>query len=155
MALTQDAFHPQVPSKEFKAMKGKGTLSILLFVGIAIGTVGTEVLRAQQATTPPAYIIAEVEKDSSKVEDPAASRRYAEEAPKSLAAFGAQYVIRGGNVQTLEGDAPKGYIVVIGFDSVEKARAWYYSPAYEAIKPIRQNSSKSRLLLIEGVVPKK
>jgi uncharacterized protein (DUF1330 family) len=136
-------------------MKGKGTLSILLFVGIAIGAVGTEVLRAQQATTPPAYIIAEVEKDPSKVEDPAASRRYAEEAPKSLAAFGAHYVIRGGNIQTLEGDAPKGYIVVIGFDSVEKARAWYYSPAYEAIKPIRQNSTKSRLLLIEGFVPKK
>ena len=50
-----------------------------------------------------------------------------------------------------EGAAPKGYIVVIGFDSVEKARAWSYSPAYETIKPIRQNSMKSRILLIEGV----
>jgi uncharacterized protein (DUF1330 family) len=135
-------------------MKAKATLSIVLLVGIAIGIAGTAVIHAQQATTPPAYIIAEVEKDPSRKEDPAASRRYAEEAPKSLAAFGAKYLVRGGKVQTLEGEAPGGYIVVIGFDSVEKARGWYFSPAYEAIKPIRQNSTKSRLLLVEGAVPK-
>jgi uncharacterized protein (DUF1330 family) len=135
-------------------MKTKVALLIALFLGIAIGNAGTQVIRAQQATTPPAYIIAEVEKDSSRVEDPAAARKYAEETPKSLAAFGAQYLVRRGNIQTLEGDAPKGYIVVIGFDSAERARAWYYSPAYEAVKPIRQNSTKSRLLLVEGFVPK-
>lgn len=135
-------------------MNAKGTLLVGLFLGIAIGTAGTEVIRAQQTSTPPAYIIAEVEKDSSKVDDPAAARKYAEETPKTLAAFGARYVVRGGKVQTLEGDVPKGYIVVIGFDSVEKARGWYDSPAYEALKPIRQNSTKSRLLLVEGFVPK-
>ena len=135
-------------------MKTRVALLIALFLGVAIGTAGTQVIRAQQATTPPAYIIAEVEKDSRRVEDPAAARKYAEETPKSLAAFGAQYLVRRGNIQTLEGDAPKGYIVVIGFDSAEKARAWYYSPAYEAVKPIRQNSTKSRLLRVEGFVPK-
>jgi uncharacterized protein (DUF1330 family) len=135
-------------------MKTRVALLIALFLGIAIGNAGTQVIRAQQVTAPPAYIIAEVEKDSSRVENPAAARKYAEETPKSLAAFGAQYLVRRGNIQTLEGDAPKGYIVVIGFDSAEKARAWYYSPAYEAVKPIRQNSTKSRLLLVEGFVPK-
>jgi uncharacterized protein (DUF1330 family) len=141
-------------TKELKVMKAKVTLSIALFIGITIGTAGTEVIHAQQATTPPAYIIAEVAKDPGKVEDPAAFRKYVEEVPKSLAAFGARFVVRGGTVQTLEGDAPKGAILVIGFDSVEKARGWYYSPAYEALKPLRQNSRKSRLLLVEGVVPK-
>jgi uncharacterized protein (DUF1330 family) len=135
-------------------MKAKVTLSIALFIGIAIGTAGTEVIRAQQATTPPAYIIAEVEKDPSKVDDPAAFQKYVEEIPKTLAAFGARYVVLSAKVQTLEGDAPKGAIVVIGFDSVEKARGWYYSPAYEALKPLRQNTRKSRFLLVEGVVPK-
>jgi uncharacterized protein (DUF1330 family) len=48
--------------------------------------------------------------------------------------------VRGGKVQTVEGEAPKGYIVVIAFDSVEKARGSYCSPAYEAIKLIRRNS---------------
>jgi uncharacterized protein (DUF1330 family) len=54
-------------------------------------------------------------------------------------------------VQTVEGEAPKGYIVLIAFDSLEKARGWYYSPAYEVIKPLRQNSNKSRILIIEGI----
>jgi uncharacterized protein (DUF1330 family) len=68
-------------------------------------------------------------------------RRYAEEAPKSLIPFNGRYVVRGEKVQALESDAPKGYIAVLGFDSVERAREWYYSRAYEAIKPIRQNTT--------------
>ena len=47
--------------------------------------------------------------------------------------------------------APKGFIVVIGFDSVEKARAWYDSPDYAAIRPFRQSSTKSRIFIAEGV----
>jgi uncharacterized protein (DUF1330 family) len=39
---------------------------------------------------------------------------------------------------------------LIAFDSLEKARGWYFSPAYDAVKPIRQNSTKSRILIVEG-----
>lgn len=133
-------------------MKTNHKLTLTLLAGVSIGLAAAQAIHAQQAKVPPAYVIAEVEKDAYKTEDPAASRRYAEEAPKSLAAFQAQYLVRGGGkIQTLEGEAPKGYIVVIGFESVEKARAWYDSPAYEAIKPIRQNSTKSRIFIVEGV----
>jgi uncharacterized protein (DUF1330 family) len=127
-------------------------VAVALFIGISTGYVGAQTVRTQGAKPPPAYIIAEVEADPAKQANPVDATRYAEEAPKSLAAFQARYLVRGGNVQTLEGDAPKGYIVVIAFDSVEQARDWYNSPAYEAIKPIRQNTTKSRLLLAEGVI---
>ncbi|HEY2781292.1 MAG TPA: DUF1330 domain-containing protein [Steroidobacteraceae bacterium] len=126
-------------------------LALAALTGIAVGIAAAQAIRAQQVKVPPAYIIAEVEKDPAKIADPAASRKYAQEAPKTLIPFNGQYVVRGGSVQTLEGDAPKGVVVVIGFDSLEKARGWYYSPAYEALKPIRQGSTKSRLLLVEGV----
>ena len=121
--------------------------------GILIGAAIMRATHAQQVKESPAYVIAEVEKDPTKTEDPAAARRYADGAPKSLIPFGGQYVVRGGAVQTVEGEAPKGYIVIIAFDSMEKARGWYYSPAYEAIKPIRQSSMKSRILIVEGVRP--
>jgi uncharacterized protein (DUF1330 family) len=134
--------------------ESKAKLTIVLLGGIAIGMAGAAVIHAQQATAPPAYIIAEVEKDLSKKQDSAASRKYAEEAPKTLAAFDGKYIVRGAKAQTLEGEVSTGNIVVIAFDSLEKARAWYNSPAYEALKPIRQNSTKSRLLLVEGVIPK-
>lgn len=70
-----------------------------------------------------------------------------------MASFNGRYVVCGGKVQGLEGEPPKGYVVVIGFDSVEKARAWSDSPAYTAIGPFRQRSTKSRLFLVEGVAP--
>jgi uncharacterized protein (DUF1330 family) len=127
-------------------------VAVSLVIGISTGYVAAQTVRTQGAKPPPAYIIAEVEADPAKQANLVDAKRYAEEAPKSLAAFQARYLVRGGNVQALEGDAPKGYIVVIAFDSVEQARGWYNSPAYEAIKPIRQNTTKSRLLLAEGVV---
>jgi len=43
--------------------------------------------------------------------------------------------------------------MIIAFDSAEKAREWYDSPAYEAIKPIRQSAAKSRIFIVEGVAP--
>ena len=128
-----------------------GVAALAAMAGVSIGLAAAQAIRAQRDTAPPAYVIAEVEKDPTKTEDPAAARKYAEEAPKSLALFGGQYLVRGGKVQAVEGEAPKGYIVVIAFDSVEKARGWYSSPQYEAIKPIRQNSMKSRILIAEGV----
>ena len=134
-------------------MKTNHKLTLAVLAGVSIGIAAAQAIHAQQAKAPPAYVIAEVENDPAKIEDPAASRRYAVEAPKSLAAYRGQYLVRagGGKIQTLEGEAPKSYIVVIGFESVEKARGWYYSPAYEAIKHIRQNSTKSRILIVEGV----
>jgi uncharacterized protein (DUF1330 family) len=62
------------------------------------------------------------------------------------------YVVRGGKTQALEGQPPKS-IVVLAFDSTEKALAWYNSPAYEAIKPIRQGASVSRMFMAEGLPP--
>jgi uncharacterized protein (DUF1330 family) len=132
-------------------LKANHKLALAALAGVSIGVAATQAIHAQQGKTPPAYVIAEVEKDPTKTADPVAARKYADEAPRSLIPFNGQYVVRGGKVQTVEGDAPKGYIVVIGFDSMEKARGWYFSPAYEAIKPIRQGSTKSRILIVEGV----
>jgi uncharacterized protein (DUF1330 family) len=134
-------------------MKTNQKLVLTTLAGISIGLIGGYAIPAQQVKAPPAYIIAEIEKDPNKPDDPAAMKKYVEEIPKTLAAFGAQTLAASpsNKVQTLEGEATKGTMVVIAFDSVEKARGWYYSPAYEAIKPLRENIRKSRLLLVEGV----
>jgi uncharacterized protein (DUF1330 family) len=41
--------------------------------------------------------------------------------------------------------------VVIQFDSSEQAHAWYNSPAYAAIRPVRQAATKGRMFIVEGV----
>ena len=128
-------------------MNTKGNLALAVLTGISIGAVIVMAVHAQEAKTPPAYLIAETE-----VTDRPAFQKYAEKVPETLAPFRGSfhYVVRGGKTQTLEGQPPKG-IVVIAFDSTEKDLAWYNSPAYEAIKPLRQGASVGRLYLAEGL----
>ena len=128
-------------------MKANFKLALAVLAGVSIGIAGAKLIRAQQVKTPPGYIIAEVE-----VTDPATMQKYVDKISETLAPFNHHYVVRGGKTQALEGEPPKR-IVVIAFDSVEKAREWYDSPAYEAIKPLRQNSTKDRIFIAEGIVP--
>ena len=106
-------------------------------------------VHAQEAKTAPAYLMAETE-----VTDRAAFQKYADKVPETLAPFKGSfhYVVRGGKTQALEGQPPKS-IVVLAFGSTEKALAWYNSPAYEAIKPLRQGASVSRMFMAEGLPP--
>jgi uncharacterized protein (DUF1330 family) len=50
----------------------------------------------------------------------------------------------------LKGEAPPRF-VIIAFDSMDKARAWYNSPAYQQLAPIRHKASKTTLFIAEGV----
>jgi uncharacterized protein (DUF1330 family) len=128
-------------------MKTNHKLALAVLAGVSIGVAGAQVIHAQQVKVPPGYFIAEVE-----VTDRTTMQKYGERVPETLAPFNHHYVIRGGKTQALEGEPPKG-IVMIAFDSVEKAREWYDSPAYQAIKPIRQSAAKSRIFIAEGVAP--
>ncbi|MEW1780671.1 DUF1330 domain-containing protein [Arthrobacter sp. NPDC080086] len=84
---------------------------------------------------PRAYYIAEFEPTV-----PGAIKPYSERVESTLKPFGGRFIVRGGTLQALEGPAPKGVVVIIEFDSLERAQAWYRSPAYEALKPIRQSA---------------
>ena len=126
-------------------MKTNRKLVLAVLIGMAIGVGGAVAIHAQQVKAAPAYMIGEVD-----VTDPATFQKYSEKVPGTLAPFNGHFLVRAGKTQTLEGDAPKR-MVVIAFDSMAQAQAWYDSPAYEAIKPIRQSAAKSRLFIMEGV----
>jgi uncharacterized protein (DUF1330 family) len=128
-------------------MKANHKLALAVLVGVTIGVGGATAIHARQVKEAPGYVIAEIE-----VTDLATLQKYGEKVPETLAPFNHHYLVRGGKTQALEGESPKD-IVVIAFDSAEKAREWYDSPAYEAIKPIRQSSTKSRIFIAEGIAP--
>lgn len=71
-------------------MRTNHKLALAGLAGISIGVITAQAIQAQQMKTRPAYVIAEVEKDPTKVEDPAAARKYAQAAPKSLIPFDGQ-----------------------------------------------------------------
>jgi uncharacterized protein (DUF1330 family) len=128
-------------------MKTKHRLAVAVLAGAAIGAACAQAIHAQQARKPLGYLIAEVD-----VQDPATFQKYSKQVPGTIEPFGGRYLVRGGKIQALEGEAPTRSVVIV-FDSVEKARAWYDSPAYQAIKPIRQSSAKGRNFIVEGVAP--
>jgi uncharacterized protein (DUF1330 family) len=129
-------------------MKTNPKLILVLLVGVLAGMISGLSIRGQQVKTPPGYLVAEAE-----VTDPAALQKYADRLADTLAPFNHHYVVRSSKILALEGDAPKSRVVIIAFDSVEKAREWYDSPAYAAIRPIRQNATKSRIFIVEGLSP--
>ena len=116
-------------------MKTNSKIMLGVALGAIVGIAGTASIHARQMKMAPGYVIAEVD-----VTDPATFQKYAEKAPGTIAQYGGHYVIRGGKFDSIEGDAPKRF-VVIQFDSVDKAKAWEDSPEYNAIKPIRHSAA--------------
>jgi uncharacterized protein (DUF1330 family) len=68
----------------------------------------------------------------------------------TLAPFGGRFLIHGGPVERIEG-AWSGDLIVIEFPDKDCARAWYASPAYRRILPLRTENSKGDVIFIEGV----
>ena len=129
-------------------MKTNYKLALAILAGISTGAAGANAIRAHQEKSPPAYIISEVD----AILDIPTVQKYGERVHETLTPFNHHFIVRGGKTQAVEGEPPKG-IAVIAFDSAEKARGWEDSPAYAAIKPIRQSSAKSRIFIAEGVAP--
>ena len=130
-------------------MKTNQKLVVAVLVGILIGVAGAKTIHAQQEKAPPGYVISEAD----AIVDIPTVQKYGQGVAETLASFNLHFIVRGGRPQSLDGgEAPKG-VVVIAFDSVEKAREWYDSPAYQAIKPLRLSSTKGRMFIVEGVTP--
>ena len=127
-------------------MKARNIALLAAVASIAIGTFGTGAILAQTQSQPkrPAFYISEFE-----LSDPEGIKPYSQQVEATFAPFTGRYVVRGGQTASLEGDQPKR-IVMIAFDSMAQAQAWYDSPAYRAIRPIRLQSAKSRVYIVEG-----
>ena len=91
------------------------------------------------------YIIADIQ-----VTDPVSYDRYRPLAAASIARFGGRFVVRGGDVDLLEGAPVPERIVVIEFPDADTARRWYRSEEYQTALKIRQAASRGRVVLVEG-----
>jgi uncharacterized protein (DUF1330 family) len=93
-----------------------------------------------------AYLIADVE-----VLDSAAYETYRQQVPATIAAFGGRYLVRGGALTVLEGTWSPKRCVILEFPSLAQLKAWYDSPAYVPLRAIRERSTKSNLVMVEGL----
>lgn len=93
-----------------------------------------------------AYVIIQVE-----VLDAQQYARYREASTPALAAAGGEFLVRGGDVEALEGTTPPGRTVVLRFDSMDAARAWYHSELYQAARQLREGAAHMTAYIVDGV----
>ena len=94
----------------------------------------------------PAYVVVEVE-----VNDPVRYENYKAMVPPSLEAYGGRFLVRGGKVETLEGDWSPQRFVMVEFPSVVRARAWWASEEYAEAKALRQATASTQMIVVAGV----
>ena len=85
------------------------------------------------------------------VTDPETFAEYGKRVPATVAQFGGTYVVRGGVPEKVEGSYDPVRIVILQFESVEKAREWYDSDVYAPLKEMRMKASNGDLYFVEGV----
>lgn len=93
-----------------------------------------------------AYVINDME-----VTDPQLFEEYRKLSPATVAQYGGRFLARGGRTETLEGDWSPRRLVILEFATVGQAKAWIDSPEYAPARALRQRSSKSKVIVIEGV----
>lgn len=94
-----------------------------------------------------AYVIA-----TGTVKDEAKFGEYRQHVPATVEPFGGKFVVRGGQVEVVEGTWSTPRLVMIEFPSRDHARRWYHSAAYQAIIQMRFDAAETDfLLIVDGV----
>lgn len=93
-----------------------------------------------------AYVVFQAE-----VLDPDAYEAYKAKAEATVLAAGGRYIVRGGDVVTLEGDAPVGRTVVLEFPTMQVALDWYRSDEYAVARRLREDAARARVYIVDGV----
>ena len=85
------------------------------------------------------------------VTNPEGYEEYRRMAGVTIGQYGGKFLVRGGAAEALEGTTVPKRVVLLQFDTVEQARAWYNSPEYtEAIKVRQANSMTEMFIMAEG-----
>ena len=93
-----------------------------------------------------AYLIVELD-----ITDPAKFQRYRGLVPSLIEKYGGRYIVRGGDTEVLEGNWAPKRIVVLEFETAQKAKELMESEEYRPVKQLRLESANTNMVLVEGV----
>jgi uncharacterized protein (DUF1330 family) len=93
-----------------------------------------------------AYVIVEID-----VTDPVGYEEYKKGAAATVHAHGGKYIVRGGKAEVLEGDWNPKRIVILQFESIERAKEWLNCEEYREPRKMRHRTAKTNMIVVEGV----
>jgi uncharacterized protein (DUF1330 family) len=118
--------------------------ALSMLAGFGIGALAIHGLHAQ--AKPLIYMIG-----NNEVTDPEGyAKEYLPPAQASIKAHGGRYLAAGKGT-AIDGEPPKGRVVILVWDSMEQLLAWRHSPEYEAARKIGEKYAKYHVVAVEGV----
>ena len=123
------------------------TVGLSILAGTTLGAVAIQTLHAQ--AKPLAYVVAEI---TIKDQD-GYTKEYLPLITKSIQESGGKFLARGGQTISFVGDPPAKRVVVLQFDSLDKAKAWGDSKDYKDAQAIGAKMATIRNYAVEGVSP--
>ena len=93
-----------------------------------------------------AYVIVEID-----VIDPVGYEEYKKLAGATVEKYAGKYIVRGGRREALEGDWKPKPIVVLEFESTQRARDWLNSEEYRKPRKMRHRTARTNMILVEGL----
>lgn len=121
------------------------TLGLTVVAGISIGAAGVQVLHAQ--AKPHGYVIAEI----TVRDQDGYLKEFAPAVVKAQEAMGGKFLARGGKIETNLGLPPASRVVVVEFDSLDKAQTWWNSQATKDAFAIGKKYADFRQFAVEGL----
>ncbi|PYJ76202.1 MAG: DUF1330 domain-containing protein [Verrucomicrobia bacterium] len=94
----------------------------------------------------PAYVIVEID-----IVDPVGYEEYKKLADATVKKYSGKYIVRGGKAETLEGDWDPKRIVVLEFESTDRAKEWLNCEEYREPRKMRHRTARTNMILVEGV----
>ncbi len=101
---------------------------------------------AEEGRRLPAYAIAHLREAAPHPE----IVEYMERITATFEPYGGRFLVHGRQHEVKEGTWP-GHVVMIGFPGIAEARAWWDSPAYQEIAPLRSRHIQGDIIVVEGV----
>jgi uncharacterized protein (DUF1330 family) len=105
-------------------------------------------LRSAAEVIVPAYVV--ITKTRTRNRDEL--DLYAKQAPSFMSGHAATFLARFGACEVKEGAAVEG-VAIIEFPTLDEARAWYESPAYQEASRHRFLGGDYDVVIVEGVHP--
>ena len=93
-----------------------------------------------------AYVIVEID-----ILDPTGYEEYKNLASATVEKYGGKYIVHGGRTEVLEGDWNPKRIVLLKFESAQRAKEWLNCQEYREPRKMRHRTAKTNMIVVEGV----
>jgi uncharacterized protein (DUF1330 family) len=125
-------------------MKTSLAVATALVAGIGIGSFGAYSVHSQPK--PPVYMI----EDNTVRDAGGFAIEFAPLARESLKTYGGRY-LGGGTGISIDGDPPKGRVVLVQWDTLDQLMKWRHSPEYTKARAVGEKYGSFRIIAVDGL----